>query len=148
MSMVKRLFLVLPVLFVFSLLFVQVAKATETIEYTYTITKIGFYSSGTENPDEGTVIDLPSPIIIHQKINESNPNINDFIYQGNIANGTWSYIGVYITATTQPNFSPTPPTWGSITILGGPVTITDASRKLITISPRQHDGPAATITDL
>jgi len=143
--MVKRVIFVMSLLFVFSLFFVSVSEA---VEYYYIITKIGFYSSETDLPDNGTIVDLSEPVTVHQKFNEPSPNINEFVYQGNIANGTWSYIGLYVTETNQPNFSPAPPTWGRCPILNGPTTITDESRKLITISPRQNAGPAATITDL
>jgi hypothetical protein len=138
----KRLFLVLPVLFVFSFLFIQVSEA---VEYEYTVTKIGFYSNDEDDiPDDGTIIDLPSPAIVHEIFNESsNPNISNFIYQGNIPNGNWIGIGLYVTASTDPNYEV--PIWAQCV---GDIVVTDTSRKLLTIQPVTNGYPTVTVTDL
>jgi len=142
--MAKRLFLVLSVVFVFSFLFVQVSEA---VEYEYTVTKIGFHSASTEDPDAGAIIDLPSPVIIHEKLNEDNPNISNFVYQGNIPNGTWVGMSLYITTSTNPDYQDLP-VWQHCDIIGD-VTITESSRKLLTIEDvPDAPYPEVTVTDL
>lgn len=65
--------------------------------YTATVTKIGFYSTIDQNePDAGTIINLPSPQLVHEQWGgETNPNYNEFVYLGNIANGNFVAIGLY-----------------------------------------------------
>ncbi len=110
----KRVFFLMLLLFVFSFLFVQVSEA---VEYAYTITKIGFHSSDTEEPDAGAIVDLPSPVILHEKIGEPNPNISEFIYQGNIPNGIWTGMSLYVTASTNPDVQDLP-VWQYCGIVG------------------------------
>lgn len=146
--MSKRLFFVLPVLFVFSLLFVQVSEANDHQgTYTYTITKIGFYRSYAEEPDADTIIDLPSPQTVRIQYGGETPSISDFVYLGNIPNGTFMGIGVWEESSTQPDFEKDWTGFG-FDNAGTPVahTFTDSSRNNITI--HMKEGGYASVTDL
>jgi hypothetical protein len=159
--MAKRLFLVLPVLFVFSLLFVHVSEAFEGIQngptegtYSLTIDQIGFYSTtptGSPTPAPDVIVSLPNSIIIHEQIGgATNPNISDFVYAGEIPNGNWVAIGLHVTGIDPLIVGPTFPFWGAISFDSrtSPTTITinDASRKRITCIFQAQ--PIATVTDL
>lgn len=147
--MSKRLFFVLPALFVFSLLFVQVSEADDgpaTGTYTVTVTKIGFYTSETAEPD--TIIDLPSPQTVHMQIGgETAPSINDFVYLGNTPNGTFLGIGVYAESFT-PTDPELEPGWLPIGFDNEDThTFTDSSRNNITIHMK-GEASYASVTDL
>lgn len=151
--MVKRLVFVLLVLFVLSLLFVQVSEAATQqtpVTYEVTVDQIGFYAAQNSIPD--SIVTLPTPVIIHEELNGSgNPNISDFVYLGNIPNGSFLGIGMHITSITPTMQGVTPPLWFPIGFDNGQTPVThafiDSDRKLITIidgSPAPH----ATVTDL
>jgi hypothetical protein len=138
--MAKRLFFILPVLFVFSLLFVQVSESADGDPlpdgtYHYTITKIGFYRTSDQiDPDADTIINLPSSQIVRAQVGGTTPSISDFVYLGNIPNGSFFGIGVYVESSDEPNFQAT---WFGIGFdnRDTPIahTFTDSSRNSITI---------------
>jgi hypothetical protein len=120
--MAKRSFFILLVLLACSFLFVQVSEATAA---TLTITKIGFYVKGEvpeytggsdirvagsdnppPNPQTQYIVELPSPQTVHiEGGGSTNPNISDFVYQGNIPNGTFTHIGLFIDSSVIPGFT-------------------------------------------
>jgi hypothetical protein len=155
----KRLFLVLPVLFVFSFLFVQVAEVRADAPsgtWELTVTKIGFYTSAdvsgqsddTPTPQLQNIVELPSPRIIHLQVGGT-PSINDFVYLGNIPNGTFIGIGLYIVSATIPDFEV--PRWefamGFDTPDGVEYNFIESTRKSITLN-FLGDGDYARVTDL
>jgi hypothetical protein len=154
--MAKRLFLVLLVLFIFSLLFVQVSEADGPAPGTYSLTvdQIGFYStmpSTSPTPAPDAIVSLPNSITIHEQIGGStNPNISDFVYAGEIPNGSWVAIGFHVTGI-DPTMGQTLPIWGAVgfdsNTSPSTIIINDASRKRITCTINSSR-PVATVTDL
>lgn len=138
----KRLFFILPVLFIFSLLFVQVSEATPIPSGTYevTITQIGFYSTVPtqegQAPDSDTIINLSPTRKVHEDWVTGEGRYTDFVYLGNIKDGTYYGMGLYAESSTPPLSGV--PGWGWVPFDNrqnpSAKTFTESDRKSITIS--------------
>jgi hypothetical protein len=147
--MCKKLFLALPVVFLFSFLFIQISEA---VQYEYTFDKIGFWSETVELPSQEISYTGTLPV----KFDDDNPAIyGPVVYTGPIPNGDFLGIGFHIVSTNNPN-DPIPEggTWGTV---GGfndvenpqTININDSSRKKFVYDSREEKYYSLiTVTDL